>query len=145
MSGSGFFRLDEAVPDVAVGYLPRESDAQPWRSNIYQIPVIGGADGGAFSTTADLDAFLTALTDGTLLGDLQDTVLIRHVDIGEGYAMGYGVYFRPDGSIGHGGGDPGVETYSSRFRDEDVNAVVLCSMEDCVGDVYDLLLEAWRS
>lgn len=145
MSGSGFFRLDEAVPDVAVGYRPRKSDEAPWRSNIYEIPVVGGPDGGAFSTTHDLDAFLTALTDGTLLGDLQDTVLTRYVDIGEGYAMGYGVFFRPNGSIGHGGGDPGVETYASRFRDEDLNAVVLCNMEDCVGDVNDLLLEAWRS
>src|SRR6185437_15667301 len=41
MAASGFFRLDQPVPDLAVGYLPSG------RSNVYSIPVIGGADGGA--------------------------------------------------------------------------------------------------
>ena len=36
MSASGFFRLDEVVPDVAVGYLPRSSPDEPWRTNIYR-------------------------------------------------------------------------------------------------------------
>ena len=68
MTSSGFFRLDEARPNVAVGYLPRPSPDAPWRSNIYRMPVIGGADGGAFSTTGDLDRFLHRIADGTLLG-----------------------------------------------------------------------------
>jgi len=32
MSSSGFFRLDEARPNVAIGYLPRPSPDAPWRS-----------------------------------------------------------------------------------------------------------------
>ena len=64
MTASGFFRLDEARPDVAVGYLPRSSSDDPWRTNIYRVPVIGGPDGGAFSTAADLDGFLTRYADG---------------------------------------------------------------------------------
>ena len=38
MSASGFFRLDEAVPEVAVGYLPRPGPDAPWRSNVYRVP-----------------------------------------------------------------------------------------------------------
>lgn len=35
MTASGFFRLDEAVPDVATGYLPHTSPGLPRRTNVY--------------------------------------------------------------------------------------------------------------
>ena len=145
MTASGFFRLDEAVPDVAVGYLPRTSPEEVSRTNIYQIPVIGGADGGAFSTSSDLDRFLTLLSDGDLLGASREAVFTHHHDIIEGYVQGYGVYFYPDGRFGHGGGDPGVSTLIQRWRDEDTNLVVLCNVEDIAGDVRDAVVEAWRT
>ncbi len=145
MAASGFFRLDEARPDVAVGYLPRESPDDLWRTNVYRVPVIGGADGGAFSTAGDLDLFLHRLADGTLLGSAQDVVLAQHVDIGDGYHHGYGVLHYPDGRYGHGGGDPGVAVLVHRFPAEDANLMVLCNGEDGVGDVRDAVLEAWQS
>lgn len=145
MAASGFFRLDEARPDVAVGYLPREGPDEPWRSNIYRLPVIGGADGGAFSTIGDLDRFLHRHADGTLLGGAQDVVLARHADAGDGFFSGYGVMHYPDGRYGHGGGDPGVEVLVQRFPAEDVNLVVLCNGEGLAGDVRDAVLEAWRA
>ncbi len=144
MTRSGFFRLDEARPDVAVGYLPRTSPQEPWRSNMYRIPVIGGADGGAFSTVDDLDLFLRRYADGTLLGPAQDAVLARHADAGNGFWCGYGVMHYPDGRYGHGGGDPGVEVLVQRFPADDVHVVVLCNGEDLAGDVRDAVLEAWR-
>ena len=73
MPASGFFRLDEALPDVAVGYLPRSGPDAPWRSNIYRVPMIGGGDGGALSTARDLDRFLHVFADGTLLGSSATT------------------------------------------------------------------------
>lgn len=144
MRDSGFFRLDEAVPDVAVGYLPRTSPEAPWRSNVYSIPVIGGADGGAFSTARDIDRFLRHHADGTLLGEQHERVLTRHTDAGDGYFEGYGVHFYPDGRYGHGGGDPGVSVIANRWPD-DVHVVVLCSVEDLAGEVRDLVVEAWRA
>ena len=145
MAASGFFRLDEALPDVAVGYLPRESTDAPWRSNIYRIPVIGGADGGAFCTPSDLDRFLRRYGDGTLLGPVQDVVLAKHVDAGDGFYAGYGVLHYPDGRYGHGGGDPGVEVLVHRWPDADVHLAVLCNTEGgLAGEVRDLLIEAWR-
>ena len=145
MSGSGFFRLDEAVPDLAVGYLPRSGPDAPWRSNVYSVPVVGGADGGSFSTARDLDRFLHAYADGTLLGPLQEEVLARHADAGDGFAMGYGVLLYPDGRYGHGGGDPGVDVMVQRWPEDDVNLVVLGNTEDLSGEVRDLLVDAWRS
>lgn len=144
MTASGFFRLDEARADVAVGYLPERSPDGLWRSNIYKIPVIGGADGGAFSTTHDLDRFLRCYADGTLLGAVHAVALARHADVGQGYYSGYGVLHYPDGSYGHGGGDPGVEVLVRRFPDRDAHVIVLCNGEGLAGDVRDAVLEAWR-
>lgn len=143
MDASGFFRLDEARADVAVGYLPRESPAEPWRSNVYRIPVIGGADGGAFSTPRDLDRFLRRQADGTLLGSSRDVVLARHADAGAGFFSGYGLMHYPDGRYGHGGGDPGVECLVQRFPGEDVNVVVLSNVEGMAGEVRDAVVDAW--
>jgi len=145
MDASGFFRLDEAVPDVAVGYLPRTGPEAPWRSNIYSVPVVGGADGGAHSTARDIDSFLHAYAGGTLLGESQDRVLAPHSDAGDGYFEGYGVHLYPDGRYGHGGGDPGVEVFANRWPDEDVNIVVLCNGEGLAGDVRNAVVDASRS
>lgn len=144
MEASGFFRLDEARADVAVGYLPDQSPDGHWRSNIYMIPVIGGADGGAFSTTHDLDQFLRCYADGTLLGPVQTVALTRHADAGHGYHSGYGVLHYPDASYGHGGGDPGVEVLVRRFPDQDAHVIVLCNGEGLAGEVRDSILEALR-
>jgi CubicO group peptidase (beta-lactamase class C family) len=144
MSASGFFRLDEPIPEVAIGYR-RESPDGPWRSNIYSIPVIGGGDGGALCTARDLDQFLRAYADGTLLGPLRDVVLTRHADAGDGFGEGYGVHLYPDGRYGHGGGDPGVETLVHRWPEEDVHLVVLVNTEvGLVVEVRDAMIAAWR-
>jgi CubicO group peptidase (beta-lactamase class C family) len=145
MAASGFFRLDEPVPDLAVGYLPRAAPDAPWRSNIYSTPVVGGADGGAHSTAADIDRFLRAYADGTLLGENQARVLSPHTDAGDGFFEGYGVHLYPDGRYGHGGGDPGVDVIANRWPDDDVHIVVLCNEEGLAGQVRDQLVDAWQA
>jgi CubicO group peptidase (beta-lactamase class C family) len=145
MTASGFLRLDEALPDVAVGYLPRSGPDEPWRSNIYSIPIVGGADGGAFSTAHDLDRFLHLYADGTLLGDQLDRVLAPHSDAGDGFFEGYGVHLYPDGRYGHGGGDPGVTVIINRWPDDDLHVVVLCNLEGMAVEVRDAVVDAWRS
>lgn len=144
MSRSGFFRFDEPVPDVAVGYLRGTAPDAPWRSNIYRVPVVGGADGGAHSTASDIDRFLHAYANGTLLGALRDTVLAPHADAGDGFFYGYGVLHYPDGRYGHGGGDPGVEVLAHRWSEDEVNLVVLCNMEDLAGEVRDRTIATAR-
>ena len=143
MGSSGFFRLDEVVPDLAGGYV-HQADGS-WRTHHFGLPVVGGADGGAQCTCRDLDRFLTAYDDGTLLGDLRDVVLHAHADAGNGFSEGYGVHLYPDGRFGHGGGDPGVSALVARWPDDGANLVVLANVEEHTGEVRDLVLEAWRS
>jgi len=67
MARSGFWALDEVVPDLAVGYLPPEEDAAPgspeaaWRTNVFAIPAMGGPDGGVQTTVGDLIRLLDGL------------------------------------------------------------------------------------
>jgi CubicO group peptidase (beta-lactamase class C family) len=146
MAASGFFSLDEARPNIAVGYRPPRAPGAPWRSNIYSIPPIGGPDGGAFSNSPDLDRFLHAYDDGSLLGPaLREAMLTPRCRVQDGIAMGYGVYLHGEGRLrrfGHGGGDPGCEVLIHRVPELDVNAVVLCNMEGLAGEVRDLLVQA---
>ena len=139
MPDTGYFRLDEAVPDLAVGYLPGKGPEGPWRSNVYSIPVIGSGDGGAFATARDLDRFLRVLESGDLLGDrMGELMRERHVEVEEGFWAGYGVFTRP-GIFGHGGGDPGVETVVRRRAVENRSVIVLCNTEGCFDAAWDLV------
>jgi CubicO group peptidase (beta-lactamase class C family) len=140
MTASGFFRLDEAVPNVAFGYLPPTAEGFPRRTNVFSIPVVGGADGGAMSTTGDVDRFLHAYADGTLLGDLTEVMLRRHADASDGVFEGYGVHLYPE-RWGHGGGDPGVAVTAYRWPDDDLHVVVLCNTAGPVAEIRDLLRE----
>jgi CubicO group peptidase (beta-lactamase class C family) len=144
MSASGFFRLDEPYADVAVGYLEPDSPGAIRRSNIYSIPVIGCADGGAFSTVTDLDLFLRRVADGSLMGALTEEMLDPREVLGDGYRHAYGFIFLPDGRFGHGGGDPGVGCLVHRFPDDDANLVVLCNVETWSGELRDTVLATWR-
>lgn len=64
---------------------------EPWRSNVSARA--SAADGGAFSSARDLDRFLVAYEDGTLLGrQLRDVMLTPRCAIAAGIAMGSGVY-----------------------------------------------------
>ncbi|WP_251151989.1 serine hydrolase domain-containing protein [Cellulosimicrobium sp. Marseille-Q4280] len=70
MADSGFFRMDEAVPDVAEGWEPVHDDDERvtgWRQNIYSYPPVGSPDGGAHVTARDLTRFLAAVRGGELL------------------------------------------------------------------------------
>ncbi len=143
MAASGFFALDEARPDLAVGYLKPATPKEPWRSNIYAIPAVGGADGGAFSNAADLDRFLRGYDDGTLLdGPTHEAMLTPYGEVDDDLAIGYGVFLYGPSRFGHGGGDPGCEAMIQRLPALDINIVVLCNMNDLAVDVRGLLLAA---
>lgn len=138
MSASGYLRSDEAWPDVALGYLPELSPGSPRRTNIHAVPVVGGGDGGALSTPRDVDAFLRAVASAALLGpEVTAQMLSRHVRTDDEGWMGYGMHVG-DGWIGHGGGDPGVETGCRYYTASDECLVVLCNEEGGLNAAWDV-------
>lgn len=137
MADSGYFRLDAPEPDLATGYY-RTGDG--WRSNVFSIPVVGGPDGGAFATARDIDRCLRGIASGALVGpELRDLMLTPHVPAYDDVAMGHGVFVRPDGSFGHGGGDPGVETLARHFPESDTSVVLLCNTDDVLDDAWAIV------
>ena len=142
MTASGYFRTDDARPDVAVGYLQPASGDQPWRTNVHAVPVIGGGDGGACSTAADLDRFLRAFDDGSLFGPaLREEMLAVRATVEPGVQCCYGVFLF-GGCFGHTGGDPGVVTIAQRLSEADLSVVVLCNVEVPILQARNQLLAA---
>ena len=114
MTSSGFFALDRLPGGTARGYLP--TDDGGWRTNAYAVPIVGGGDGGAYSSAHDLAALWDALLDHRLVGEATlERMLTPHWRTDPGaYAdhYGYGIWIerregRPD-VYAMVGEDPGV-------------------------------------
>ena len=130
MASSGFFPLDRLPAGTARGYLPTGDGG--WRTNAYAVPIVGGADGGAFTTTGDLAALWDALLGHRLVGEATlARMLTPHwrtdPERDDGH-YGYGLWIRQrDGrplSFAMEGEDPGVAFASTYFPDSGV----LCSL-----------------
>lgn len=86
MSHSGFFALNDLPKNTANGYL-----ADRRTTNIYNLPVRGGGDGGLFSTAADLALFWPRLLAGKILTaetTRQFLITRQHFDEQRGYGCG---------------------------------------------------------
>lgn len=147
MSASGYFALDEVREDVAQGLLRPAAPGEPWRTNIFSVPVIGGGDGGAFVTAADVDRFLRAVQHGGIWqGVTPELALTPRARISDVGSSGYGFDLRDNGAFGKGGGDPGVATYSRRLPATDTAIVLLANVDwdetEGLGDLLDSFLAA---
>ena len=73
MSHTEFLRSDELPGDAALGYLTDDSE----RTNVFHIPVIGGGDGGIYSTVEDLRVFWVALFAGQIVPERWVAEMVR--------------------------------------------------------------------
>ncbi len=67
MSDSGYYMMNMLPTRTAYGYI-KQQDGK-FRNNIYEVPIIGGADGGAYVTAVDMGKFWTALMRHQLLSE----------------------------------------------------------------------------
>lgn len=115
MAASGFFALDRLPRGTARGHLPTADGG--WRTNAYAIPIVGGADGGMFTTAGDLARLWDALLGHRWVGEATlARMLAPHActdpdDDGAPH-YGYGLWIarragRPD-AYAMVGEDPGV-------------------------------------
>lgn len=115
MNESGYFAMNDLPKDTAVGYT--ENEEGKLVSNIYSIPVIGGGDGGGYTTAGDLRKFWKALMSGKILSDAMVkemlTPQVRADDVDE---YGLGVWIRRGGNdLEYAyifGADPGISMIS---------------------------------
>lgn len=64
MYSSGFYPMNKLPQNVATGYITEENG---WRSNIYNLPIVGGGDGGLFTCLEDLYTLWDGLFSGVLI------------------------------------------------------------------------------
>ena len=167
MDRSGFWALDEVVPELAIGYLPPDPEAPPntaaasWRTNIYGVGAMGGPDGGVQATAADLVRLLDGLTgrgeQASFLSPATRAELIGpHVtsDDNDGdFRYGLGVLHVGEGPstrFGHTGEDPGASARAWTYPATGERLVVVSNVTDGAGLVtrrIDALLAGsltWR-
>lgn len=64
MDRSGYFALNRLPEKTALGYI---EDEYGWRTNVYNLPIVGASDGGAFTCVRDLDRLWQAFLSYQLL------------------------------------------------------------------------------
>lgn len=92
LAATAYLRSDELPTDAALGYV-KVGDV--WRTNVHHLPVIGGGDGGIFTTAADLVTFWDALLAGRIVPSALVEEMLRErsddeaTDGDGGYGLGF--------------------------------------------------------
>lgn len=134
MEKSGYFRMDLLPDGTATGYIGLGDGL--YKSNIYSLPVKGGPDGGAYTTTEDVHALLDSLFKHSLLTkESTDLLLKPHVESGTGTFYGYGVWVIQDEGddapvYSLMGLDPGVSFRSVIIPEDDRMITVLSNCDE---------------
>jgi CubicO group peptidase (beta-lactamase class C family) len=113
MKQSGFFWLNRLPEKTALGYL---DDAAGWRTNIYNLPIVGGSDGGVFTTVQDVSILWKAFFDYQIISkelvDIYTKPSVKVESEGENIYYGHGVWIRQNDDQNREvyilGGDAGV-------------------------------------
>lgn len=130
MSDSGYFAMDRLPDRTAYGYLPEGEDQ--WRTNIYAVPIIGGPDGGVFTSGPDMAKFWDSLLGNKLLNKTtSEKMLFPHLATewkAPDLYYGYGVFivYRQNKVIAYHveGSDPGVEFFSIVYPDKKIEYTI---------------------
>lgn len=145
MNESGYYRLDSLPPNTAIGYTADERGQAI--TNLGLVPIIGGGDGGIYTTVADLDRFWRALSQGILLSPATvQAAWTPQVYSGNGqlhYGLGFWVVAAGDiaGHVFLMGGDRGVSCRSVYYPERQATIGVLLNHEASARPAYKLLEE----
>ncbi|WP_054941455.1 serine hydrolase domain-containing protein [Paenibacillus ihuae] len=130
MQHSGYFALDNLPANTALGYIEQEDGSLI--TNIYSIPVKGGADGGAFITATDMQLLWDGLFNHRLLNEETTALLLTpHIHEDQDNYYGYGVWItKLNGEVYKYhvmGFDPGVSFRSAFYPASGVTFAALCN------------------
>ena len=130
MKRSGYFAMNRLPEGTAFGYV---EDAEGWRTNIYNLPIIGASDGGAYTTIHDLERLWDAFWSYDILSkEMVEIYTAPFVEVkGEGANKfyGHGIWVRKGDTINTEeyieGSDAGVSFYSGVIRGESLLITVI--------------------
>jgi CubicO group peptidase (beta-lactamase class C family) len=127
MKRSGFYAFNDLPPNTAHGY---KKDGRT--TNVYNLPIRGGGDGGMYTTTEDLRAFWESLFSNRILSeDLTKQYLITNYEFNDASGYGCGIYKALDDTMfSIVGGDAGVGFHSAHFPSESLSVNILSNITD---------------
>jgi CubicO group peptidase (beta-lactamase class C family) len=135
MHQSGYFAFNQLPEKTAFGYI---EEAGGWRTNIYNLPIVGASDGGAYTTMEDLATLWKAFWETKILPtELVEIYAAPHVKAeseGKHTYSGYGLWINQEAEglsdIYITGCDAGVSFWSSVRRDVDLQVTVISNTTD---------------
>ncbi len=135
MNRSGYFALNKLPEKTALGYVEEGSG---WRTNVFNLPIVGASDGGAFTTVQDIATLWNAFWGYEILPkELVDIYIQPYVKAeaeGEHTYYGHGLWICEDESRSREeyitGCDAGVSFNSSVNRDNDLQVTVISNTTD---------------
>jgi CubicO group peptidase (beta-lactamase class C family) len=130
MKRSGYFAFNQLPEQTALGYI---EETGGWRTNIYNLPIVGASDGGAYTTADDLATLWKAFWENEIvpqdLVGLYTTPYVKAETEGEDTYCGHGLWIdmKPGGQpeVFITGGDAGVSFRSSVKRSLDLQVTVI--------------------
>ncbi|MEH7346825.1 serine hydrolase [Bacillus sp. JJ1532] len=127
MNDSGYFSLDRLPKNTAYGYIYDKGGT--WKTNVYSIPIKGGADGGAYISAPDMIKLWEALLDHRLISKKYIELLMTpHIHVKEEVHYGYGIWInKRNNSIFKYhvmGYDPGVSFHSALYPKSGIKLVI---------------------
>jgi CubicO group peptidase (beta-lactamase class C family) len=130
MNRSGYFAFNQLPEQTALGYI---EEAGGWRTNIYNLPIVGASDGGAYTTVNDLATLWKAFWENEVvpkaLVEIYATPYVKAETEGEHTYCGHGLWIdvEPGGQpeVYMTGGDAGVSFRSSVKRASDLQVTVI--------------------
>ena len=134
---TGYYRMDSLPANTAYGYM-QDDDTGLWQTNIFNLPILGGSDGGLFTCAKDLDRLWRAIFSNEILSAymtlsfLKSQISMRE-DGEHSDCYGLGVYVKnkaDSSSIYYAvGGDFGVEFFTAYFPNKRIVASALANTE----------------
>lgn len=144
MTDSGYFWADCLPERTAYAYVQRQDGS--WGTNIFTVPIVGGPDGGAYTTAGDMERFWKALSGGKLLDPewlLQARVLTGKDAPYTQYGYGVWVDQTQNGTVFFvEGADPGVALRSCFVPEQRAVLTVLGNTGGALWHFYDPLKSA---
>ncbi len=134
MTDSGFFPTDQLPSRTAHGYIKTPGD-NSWRTNFFAVPIIGGPDGGMYSTACDMSLFWNNLLQNKLLSkSMTQKLLNPYIEVHgkrNDIFYGYGIYVikKQDQIKAYfiTGEDPGVDFLSAVYPDIKLTFMVMAN------------------
>jgi len=129
MTNTDAFEMDQPVENLAIGYIPNQSNKYGWENNLYKHVIKGGPAGGGFSTVKDLHKFALALINKKLVSK-ESLNLIWTDYTKSNYGYGFKIKEGLSGKIvGHGGGFPGLNSNLDIFIDSGFIIIVMSNYD----------------